>query len=390
MTRQVKVTVNSFGPNRHLALRWKDPISGKRKTRSAGTRVRRDAERLAAKLEDDLRKRRDNPRLPSMELDVFLDRYEKEKLDPDAKKFRASTFTAFNSLQRLCNPRLLSDITAAMLSKFAADLRAEGKARETVRSYLSHLRPALKWAVKLRFLDACPEFPDAPRKKGRKAKGKAINIDAFDRMVLTVEKVRPDDASFWERYLNGLWLSGLRLEESLIFSWDRDADIYIDASRPYWRVHFREGSQKSGKDELWAMPPDLQEWLEKTPQDERLGLVFKLNGLKTRQPISVKRVSEIVCRIGKRAGIVVSEAGDKVKYASAHDLRRSFATRWAPKLMPVDLQRLMRHANIQTTMEFYVEVDADDMATRLREATGVHKLAAPPQNTPTAEWDSYR
>ena len=41
-------------------------------------------------------------------------------------------------------------------------------------------------------------------------------------------------------------------------------------------------------------------------------------------------------------------------YASAHDLRRSFGFRWAKRVMPLILQKLMRHADITTTMEFYV------------------------------------
>ena len=54
-----------------------------------------------------------------------------------------------------------------------------------------------------------------------------------------------------------------------------------------------------------------------------------------------------------------------MKYASAHDLRRSFGSRWAPKVKPATLQRLMRHASIETTMAYYVDLDADDLAAEL-------------------------
>ena len=50
------------------------------------------------------------------------------------------------------------------------------------------------------------------------------------------------------------------------------------------------------------------------------------------------------------------------KYATAHDLRRSFGTRWAKRVMPAVLQRLMRHAEIATTMKYYVTMDADCVA----------------------------
>lgn len=55
----------------------------------------------------------------------------------------------------------------------------------------------------------------------------------------------------------------------------------------------------------------------------------------------------------------------KEKYASAHDLRRSFGTRWAGKVKPVTLQLLMRHESVETTMKYYVDQDADDMADQL-------------------------
>lgn len=53
------------------------------------------------------------------------------------------------------------------------------------------------------------------------------------------------------------------------------------------------------------------------------------------------------------------------KCASAHDLRRSFATRWASKGRPATLQLLMRHRSIETTLRFYVAMDSDEVADEL-------------------------
>ena len=44
----------------------------------------------------------------------------------------------------------------------------------------------------------------------------------------------------------------------------------------------------------------------------------------------------------------------KVKYASAHDMRRSFGERWASRVMPQVLMELMRHESIDTTLRYYV------------------------------------
>jgi hypothetical protein len=45
--------------------------------------------------------------------------------------------------------------------------------------------------------------------------------------------------------------------------------------------------------------------------------------------------------------------------------RRSFGTRWAKRVMPAVLQRLMRHKSINTTMKDYVGIEADDVAAEL-------------------------
>jgi integrase len=42
---------------------------------------------------------------------------------------------------------------------------------------------------------------------------------------------------------------------------------------------------------------------------------------------------------------------------SLHDLRRSFGSRYAAVVPAPVLQRLMRHADIKTTLAFYTNVD---------------------------------
>ena len=74
--------------------------------------------------------------------------------------------------------------------------------------------------------------------------------------------------------------------------------------------------------------------------------------------------------IGELARVVVhtDPRTGKVKHASAHDLRRSFGNRWAKRVMPAVLQRLMRHESIETRMGYYVDLDADELAEDLYRA----------------------
>lgn len=82
------------------------------------------------------------------------------------------------------------------------------------------------------------------------------------------------------------------------------------------------------------------------------------------------RVGKVVSEIGEKAGVKVNTEAHtgRVKYASAHDLRRSFGERWAVQVMPQVLKELMRHESIETTMKYYVGRNAETTAAALYQA----------------------
>jgi integrase len=194
-------------------------------------------------------------------------------------------------------------------------------------------------------------------------KGGALLGEQFDRMLAAVPKVRPKDSAEWVRYLTGLWLSGLRLAESVALSWDAEALFAVDLSGRRPRFRIKGAGQKSGQDELAPMTPDFAAFLMQTPEGQRHGRVFRLNQAGGTVPIDTHHVGQIVDKIGRKARVIVNAVDGKT--ASAHDLRRSFGSRWAKRVMPAELQRLMRHANVQTTMQYYVDLDVDEMADDL-------------------------
>lgn len=74
--------------------------------------------------------------------------------------------------------------------------------------------------------------------------------------------------------------------------------------------------------------------------------------------LSKDRVSKIISAIGRSAGIVVCpedrKRGIRIKYASAHDLRRSLAERlFNMNISAETLMVLMRHQDFSTTRKFY-------------------------------------
>lgn len=57
------------------------------------------------------------------------------------------------------------------------------------------------------------------------------------------------------------------------------------------------------------------------------------------------------------ANVVVTYTGG---FATTKTFRKTFAIRWAQKLMPAELQKLMRHESIETTLKYYSNVQVGD------------------------------
>jgi integrase len=222
----------------------------------------------------------------------------------------------------------------------------------------------------------CAEDHHAGRTDGQRSKGRAITGEEFDRMLAAVPKVIGDDPAIvetWKRYLRGLWLSGLRLGESLELYWDRDDRLCVDLSgkRPMLRIP--APLEKGKQDRQLPIAPDFFEFLQEIPEAERTGRVFRPGRrCHTGERLVDDRIGRLVSKIGEKAGVKVwtHPVSGNVKYASAHDLRRSFGFRWAMKVMPAVLQQMMRHENIDTTMEFYVGRDAEATADEIWQAYG--------------------
>ena len=120
--------------------------------------------------------------------------------------------------------------------------------------------------------------------------------------------------------------------------------------------------QKRRKHQLIPTTPAFVELLNEHPR--QTCYVFdlpKLNGRPGRP--TVKQVGRVVSDIGERAGVIVNDAN---KFASSHDLRRSFGQRLADAgIAPRDLQKIMRHKTIATTEQYYLRDNAVEIGQRI-------------------------
>jgi integrase len=181
-------------------------------------------------------------------------------------------------------------------------------------------------------------------------KGRPLTDEEFERMLKATASVVGDEAApAWRRYLRGLWTSGLRLKESLNLSWDQQGGLVAvlpEQGRPTLMAPAE--LEKGRTDRILPVAPEFALLLAETPPEERTGPVFALSDT----PIEAREVSAIISAIGKKAGVVVR----------AGDFRLAFRERWVSRAMLEQLQELMRHESIETTLRYYVGRNAERTA----------------------------
>ena len=121
------------------------------------------------------------------------------------------------------------------------------------------------------------------------------------------------------------------------------------------------------------MTQDFAEFLRQTPEAARKGRVFGIQ-------ISIKKAGRIISAIGQKAGVITatSRKADPESLGGRSmcpnsPVRRSapgVRVRWSRKFRPNTLKQLMRHASIQTTMDFYALEDEDAVAAEVWSGSG--------------------
>ncbi len=397
---EVRVWVIQRGDRPGLVLVWNDPITGRRRQRAAKSNKRKDADREAGTLAEKLAK---EVRTESIAWDIARARYEQEVLSLQRRKSLKSFRTAANRFEGVIAPEQLSDSTADRLSRFTAELHQAGLSSNSIGSYLRELRRFLRWAAEIWPSFAAPRVrvPRVPKRD--LMKGRPITTEEFERMLSKAavgmvdylhshwqhqpkparRKSKPREwispsipqaaVDSWTFFLRGLWESGLRLGEALTLSWDVGDHLHvygIDQRKPGLR-YFAE-SEKGNRDRLLPITPGFARFLWSVPAEQRHGPVFcpVLTGGRVQ---TMEIASAVICAIGKVAGVVVStNRRGQPKYASAQDFRRSFGSRLAHLVHPMQLKELMRHASLETTMRYYVGIEYARLASDIWEAIEGH------------------
>ncbi len=384
---EIKVTVSNYG-RKYLYMRYKDPITGKNVAKSTGTTNMKEAVKIAAKWEAELQEGRYKP-ASKVTWQEFRERYESEALAALSPKTAAKVAGVFNAIEELTPVDKLAKLDAAQLSRFQRRLREERKlAESTIKVMLAHLMAALQWGKSVDLLHDVPAVTMPKRvKSGKVMKGRPITLEEFERMLSKVPEVicniKPDPdvttppteaeqemITRWKWNLRGLWFSGLRLGEAVDLSWDEPGHITVDLAGKFPMLVIPGDRQKSGEDQILPIAPEFGEMLLSVPVEERSGRVFKYGRRSIEANPKLLAVSRLISKLGEKAAVIVDRKSEK--FASAHDFRRSFGERWSVRVMPATLQQMMRHADISTTMKFYVGADGQKAAAEIHAAFARH------------------
>lgn len=322
-----------------MSLEWNDPHTKRRCTKSSGTDDLDEAETARAALETQLNSIGAGPR--SVSWDHFRDRYRAEHLSSLRARSIEKSEMVLDLFEVFAKPVLLASIDESKLSQFAADLRRQDYAAWTIRNYLGALRAAFRWADGQRMMTA----PRVPTVRVPKLKPVAVDPTAVEKLLAAAN-------STWRALLLCGWFAGLRLSEA--YQLRRS----VSTKRPYVdlvdkTIVLPARFVKANEDQAVPIHGELASALHGLSIDpnhpDRYFYFSAKAGDHAGEEITRSGLSHAVGLIAKRAGVKVT----------MHDLRRGFGSRLAKTVPPAVLQAAMRHANISTTMQFYVNVQAD-------------------------------
>jgi len=262
--------------------------------------------------------------IKSIRLSEAIKLFYKDKYDGQGEVFNC----AFLHLQNLLGDPMVSKITFTDIEK-VKDYILDNKAHETAVSYTNHIRILFGWLIKNRYYT-----DDNPVIKLKSIAQPVTSISDTDfKIILNYLAEQNPDAYNFIKFLK---LTGCRLSEGMNMTWDN-----IDFHKNLIYIH----NTKEHRIDIFPMYDALRQHLFSWHDGNHIGKLFIYN--------------ERRCYFWYRAMKKL-----KMNYC-IHDIRRTFATTYATKLMPIELMKIMRHKDIRTTMRFYVNLDVISLGQKL-------------------------
>lgn len=340
-------------------LHWRDPITRQERSQQAESTTRDELDREAARLEIKLR---GEFGLRPVNWEDFAAIIREQFIAKKAKGTQAIYRRTIDLWEEangfMPNIAIIGPVEIARFQKAAAAKKnRDGNPVEetTVAKDLRHLKGILNWGVRGGFIAKIAHVEMPKRKRGFQGKGTPISELTYRKFCKAVEgTVGAEHAPSWQVALDGLWHSAFRISELLAFTWDR---LEIKKSGAVV-IHWGCGDQKSRRAETTPTCPEFGELVKGLPY--RDGLVFR--------PMLSRGIVH-PCTFSDK----IKEICDtlNIKF-TAHDLRRTFADRWARRVTPLVLSRLMR-CSVSVIQGYYAELESESISLELIKTSGRRK-----------------
>ncbi|PHQ34388.1 hypothetical protein CEE69_15330 [Rhodopirellula bahusiensis] len=380
--------------NRPLQVRYFCPTEKREVRLSVGSQDMKEAEQLKNEIEAKLllgisvRSNQNKVRGPGMTWEEFREDYSQLHLKSVRDSSAKDAESRLDIATKIIKPKTLGEMAKpASLQRLQSGLlagehsrRRKPRSPHTVRGYMKSIVSALNWAYDQDWLVDRPKRPRIKVSKNSAMKGRPITEAEFKKMLdCTAAEVGDEAADSWKFILHGLWESALRIDELMHVSWDQPGTI-----RPKWTegklpvLEIPAPMQKNDTEEDIPLLPAFERLLVQVREKDRTGWVFdplslhlKLGRKVRHQRPDAEWVGKVISRIGQRAKVEVAPAnpttGVEIKFASAHDLRRSCGDRLRNAgVPPLVICRVMRHSSWETTRRHYAPGDVQKDAETLR------------------------
>ena len=337
-----------------IVFRWTDR-TGKHQRRYTGKRTNNRIEQARQELEADVNRTGTGQRWSQ-----FVQRAEREYFDGLALRSIEKCEQTLRKFERLHGDFDCAELSTGHMLDFQTSLRDAGLASATVDSTMQTIWAVVRWGVDFDLLPAI----NRPRKRNRKrdrvtqkAKGRSLTGEEIDRMIAAVPHVvrKGEDADAFVRAIHAARLMGLRLDDCHRLRFDPAPGAHwltLDIAQPV--VTFSD-AQKSGATEDVPLTAAAVTWLQSLPAVEWIARGRGERGWHK----TTGRTCRVIAAAGRRACIVTKPTGGKggqPKFASLHDLRRTFATELFSQGYTVkQVQSRTRHADHNTLLTYYAD-----------------------------------
>lgn len=248
------------------------------------------------------------------------------------KSIKTNYYRTIQALIKLIGDIPIDQVTDKHSVLFQNSLEASGLKNNTIVNYYGNLFTMWHFFIKKKYTD------EVPFEKVKFTKIKVVTIPERE-MKLILDHLNNYENKLNYFLIKFLYMTGMRVGEALKF---RKSDIDWDEN-----IITISNTKKDRLDKFPIYPkfkPLLQQMVNEIDDE----IFFRNYNNKSTWEMFHKACEAVSIR----------------KY-KVHDIRRSFATIMASKLSQTELQTVVRHKSIQTTMDHYVNHNLQDIGTKM-------------------------